>query len=143
MTPEAVLAIALQCLPPALAPIALATAQHENRLLDPLAVTHNANGTSDYGLAQINAVNFGWLSVALGKLITPQTILDPCTNLQASMRVLFVRYNGNPADNLKVKYSDGALAAFAKAHSAREPPDPPDLFIHPAQSGRDLIFTAN
>lgn len=56
---QAALAIALKCLPPAVAPIMVGIAQHESGL-DPAAVHHNANGTDDVGIVQVNSSNFGW-----------------------------------------------------------------------------------
>ncbi len=55
---------------------------HETRG-NPAAInTKNANGTVDYGLAQINSSNFSWLG------LTPETALDPCKNLAAADRYL-------------------------------------------------------
>jgi hypothetical protein len=83
---QTALGLALKCLPPALAPIAAGIALHENPKLDMQAVNHNANGTRDYGLAQINSANFGWLSVSMHTPVNERTIFDPCINLQASMQ---------------------------------------------------------
>ena len=104
MTEAAVMALALTCLPPSLAPIAVGIAKHENPRLDTTALNHNVNGTVDYGLGQINTVNLGWLG------LTPQTVLDPCLNLKAAIRVMFARYNGNPPPAVKASYSAGLLA---------------------------------
>jgi hypothetical protein len=49
---------------------------------NPMAINLNKNGTTDYGLAQINSSNLGWLGQ------TPETILDPCTNIAAEARIL-------------------------------------------------------
>jgi hypothetical protein len=110
LAPQVALAIALKCLPPALAPIAAGIALHENPKLDPQAVSHNANGTSDYGLAQINSANFAWLSQSMQTPVNVRTIFDPCINLQASMRVLFARYNGSPPDPVKAAYAADVMA---------------------------------
>lgn len=109
LTTAAALAIAVKCVGPALAPIAVGVALHENPRLDIEVVNHNRNGTDDHGLAQINDVNFGWLSQALHQPINAQTILDPCTNFKASMAVLFAKYNGNPPDAIKATYAEGAM----------------------------------
>lgn len=103
MTPAAVLAIAMQCLSPQLAPIASGIAMHESNG-NPNAINHNANGTYDRGLAQINDVNLKWLG------LTPITVMDPCNNLRAAIKVLFVRYNGNPPDAVKVAYAAGVMS---------------------------------
>ena len=42
----------------------------------------NTNGTTDYGLAQINSSNLAWLGE------TPASILDPCHNIAAEARIL-------------------------------------------------------
>jgi hypothetical protein len=107
LTPATVLAVARLCLPPLLAPIAAGIAQWENPRLDTTATNHNPNGTIDYGLGQINSSNLAWLH------LTPQTVLDPCTNLRASMAVLFVRYNGNGSPEAKARYAAGILARIS------------------------------
>lgn len=104
MTVSAVTALAMQCLPPSLAPIAVGIALHENPRLDTAAVYHNKNGTDDRGLTMINDVNLGWLK------LTPQTVFEPCANLRASIKVLFARYNGNPPDAVKRAYADGVMS---------------------------------
>lgn len=105
------LILAHGCVPPALAPIAVGIAMHESGG-NTLAMHRNTNGTIDYGLAQINSVNFAWLATSMHTPINPQSILEPCTNLQAALRVLFVRYNGNPPDDIKVTYAAAALSKF-------------------------------
>lgn len=44
----------------------LAIMQRENTNLNPSAIGHNRNGSSDYGLMQINSSNHRWLSEELG-----------------------------------------------------------------------------
>jgi hypothetical protein len=102
------------CVPAALAPIMVGIAQHESGL-DPATVHHNANGTIDVGIAQVNSANFGWLG------LTMATAFDPCRNIAAGARVLFAKYNGNPPDSIKAAYSADVIAKI----QAGEPP-PPD-----------------
>lgn len=97
------MAIALQCVPPAVAPIMVGIAQHESRL-DPTAIHHNPNGTVDVGIAQVNSANFSWLG------LTMETALDPCRNFAAGAKVLFARYNGNPPDAGKALYAAQVMA---------------------------------
>lgn len=119
------------CVPPSLAPIAVGIAMQESSG-NTMAVHRNPNGTTDYGLAQINSVNFSWLSQSMHTPINPQTVLDPCTNLQAALHVLFVHYNGNPPDVGKAAYANGVLShirpidgAAALVPSPVEPPCAP------------------
>lgn len=59
---------------------------------NPAAVSApNTNGTRDYGLLQINAVNFA----ALG--LTPQLALDPVLNVRAAVRHLRERWDAGQA----------------------------------------------
>jgi hypothetical protein len=115
MTTAAVLALANTCVGPSLAPIMTGIAQHESGL-DPTIVHHNANGTVDVGLAQVNSANFGWLG------LTMQTALDPCSNLAAGARVLLVRYNGNPPDTVKAAYASAVTARIHHLDGAATSP---------------------
>jgi soluble lytic murein transglycosylase-like protein len=139
LTPAAALALALQCVPPSVAPIMVGIAQHESGL-DPVAIHRNANGTLDVGLAQVNSANFGWLGLTL------QTALDPCRNLAAGARVLLARYNGNPLDSVKAAYAAGVTARIralgdVPSTPPSSPPDPPVIYAKPAKhAGRDLVY---
>lgn len=106
-TAEALLAFVLahKCVPPAIAPVMVGVALHENPTLDPAAINLNLNGTADVGIAQVNTSNFGWTG------LTQKTALDPCANIHAAMMVFFAKYNGNPPDVIKVKYAHGAEKA--------------------------------
>jgi hypothetical protein len=142
LTAQVAMAIALQCLPPPLAPIAVGIAKHESGL-DPLAKHHNTNGTTDWGLGQVNSSNFAWLSKSMGTPVNERTILDPCLNLRASMRVLFVRYNGSPPDSVASLYAAQVMTQMASTHDAPAPPPSPSgssPFSKPARTGRDLVF---
>jgi type IV secretion system protein VirB1 len=114
LTVSALMALisANHCVPPAVAPIMVGIARHESGL-DPAAVHHNANGTIDVGIAQVNSANFGWLG------LTMATAFDPCRNIAAGARVLFVKYNGNPPDAVKADY---AADVVAKIPAGAEPP---------------------
>ena len=139
LTPAAAMALALRCVPPAVAPIMVGIAQHESGL-DPIAIHHNANGTVDVGLAQVNSANFVWLGLTL------QTALDPCRNLAAGARVLLAKYNGNPPDIVKAAYATAVTARIRDLGNApsappSSPPDPPVIYAKPAKhAGRNLVY---
>jgi hypothetical protein len=109
MTPALALAIAVQCVGPLLAPVAVGIAKHESSLNE-TATHRNVNGTTDYGLGQINSSNFAWLSLSLQTTVDARTVMDPCLNMRAAMRVLFARYNGNPPDIVKAVYAADVIA---------------------------------
>jgi soluble lytic murein transglycosylase-like protein len=141
MTFEAILAIALTCktLPVSLAPIMAGIAMQESGG-DPRIVNHNPNGTSDFGLAQVNTVNLGWTH-----LTNP---FDPCANLTAGAKVLFSRYNGNPPDSIKALYAAGIMTRLTHmpippipVESIPTPPIPVGRHARPVMSGRDLLAT--
>jgi hypothetical protein len=122
LTLAAVMALANTCVGPSLAPVMVGIAQHESGL-NPDAVNHNPNGTSDVGLAQVNSANFGWLG------LTKQTAMDPCANLRAGARVLLAKYNGSgPATiayassvTARIRALDGSVLVNATSPS---PPPP-------------------
>ena len=131
LTPAAAMALALQCVGPSLAPVMVGIAQHESGL-DPNAVHHNANGTVDAGLSQVNSSNFAWLGLTL------QTAMDPCRNLAAGARVLLAKYNGNPPDVGKIAYASAVTASIrtldqieAAAAHTNEAHDLEDVPAHP------------
>jgi soluble lytic murein transglycosylase-like protein len=83
---------------------------HESQL-NPAAVSPpNTNGTRDYGLMQINAVNFP----ALG--LTGQTALDPARNVRAAARLLrsIQQLNDSVPDQLAV-YNAGPSKVAGRA----------------------------
>jgi Transglycosylase SLT domain len=139
LTPAAAMALALQCVPPSVAPIMVGIAQHESGL-DPVAIHRDANGTVDVGLAQVNSANFAWLGLTL------ETALDPCRNLAAGARVLLAKYNGNPPDAAKAAYATAVTARIRDLGDAPSaapllPPDPPVIYAKPAKhAGRDLVY---
>jgi type IV secretion system protein VirB1 len=139
LMPAAAMGLALHCVGPSLAPVMVGIAQHESGL-DPFAIHHNANGTVDVGLAQVNSANFARLGLTL------QTALDPCRNLAAGARVLLAKYNGNPSDSVKAAYATAVTADIrdlgeAPSASPLSPPDPPVIYAKPAKhAGRDLVY---
>ena len=82
LTGAALTALIAQCAGPS-PPIDLLTriVMHESGG-NPSATNLNANGTTDYGLAQINSSNLAWLGE------TPASIMDPCRNMAAEVRIL-------------------------------------------------------
>lgn len=122
LTIAAAMAIASQCaaLPPAMAPVMIGIAQHESGL-DPNARHLNPNGTWDYGLAQINTVNLGWLG------LTSITVMEPCANLVAGARVLFAKYNGNPPAGVKAAYSASVMSKLGAPAPQQVSVQPPSV----------------
>jgi Transglycosylase SLT domain len=82
LTGAALTALIAQCAGPS-PPIDLLTriVMHESRG-NPAETNLSANGTTDYGLAQINSSNLAWLGE------TPASIMDPCRNIAAEARIL-------------------------------------------------------
>lgn len=114
----AALALGYSCpdLPAVLTPLAVGFALHEGRgKLNTTAIGHNLNGTTDYGLMQINTVNLPWLH------LTPDTVMDPCTNLAAGLKVFFAKYNGNPPDEVKAAYANGVMTQIAGLPASPSP----------------------
>jgi hypothetical protein len=140
---QVALGVALKCLPPALAPIAVGITRGENPKLDLQAVNHNANGISDYGLAQFNFANFAWLSRSMRTPVNERTILDLYINLQSSVQVLFAKYNSNPPDVLRAAYAAGVIATILAGAEAppeaqvnNDDPQPPASEAQSVISGR-------
>jgi SLT domain-containing protein len=82
LTGAALTALIAQCAGPS-PPVDLLTriVMHESGG-NPSAANLNANGTTDYGLAQINSSNLAWLGE------TPTSIMNPCQNIAAETRIL-------------------------------------------------------
>lgn len=69
-----------------------ALAKHESRM-QPATVARNSNGTLDIGLMGINTVHLS-ASEAFGQAgMTPQMLLDPCTNVMAGAYLLKRKIN--------------------------------------------------
>lgn len=96
LTAAAVLTLAGSC-QSAVAPVTiLKIAQHESGL-NPEATHRNRDGSTDYGLMQVNERNFPWLG------LTRESALDPCQSIAAAAKLLasFSRYNsGSPTRSL-------------------------------------------
>jgi type IV secretion system protein VirB1 len=113
MIREAVLALAMQCVPPDTASLMVGISQHESNF-NPLAIHDNTTSQSyspateaeaekvvtslvaaghsvDAGIAQINSANWEWTG------LTARSVFDPCLNLKAGVKVLLARYNGGTA----------------------------------------------
>jgi hypothetical protein len=98
---------------------------------DPAATHANHNGTTDYGLFQINSTNLERLG------LTPFTALDPCLSMNAAEKVMLSTYNsGKPTAS--VPYALNVFAAVSKATSGASgapttptlPPPPPTIHLH-------------
>ena len=68
--------------------------------------------------------------------INAQTILEPCTNLEAGLRVEFVKYNGNPPPDRRRRLLDhshgecsGRGCVGCEPHSSSLPPAPPEEVV--------------
>jgi hypothetical protein len=137
LTPAAALALALKCVPPAMAPLMVGVAEHESGL-DPTLIHLNPNGTRDYGISGINETNFGWLG------LTAKTAMDPCLNLAAGAKVMIAKYNGNGTDPMKAAYAASVLAHVSTVPIAPAVPAAPQVaanpFSRPLRTGRDVVF---
>lgn len=136
MTPALALAIAVQCVGPVLAPIAVGIGKHESGLVE-TATHHNTDNTTDHGLGMINQSNFPWLSKLLGTPVNETTVMDPCLNFRASIAVLFAKYNGNPPDLVKAAYAADVVAKIATVPPAQGQPQADDP-VSSEQRGEDL-----
>lgn len=142
MTAAAVLTLATSC-QSLVAPVTiLKIATHESRL-DPAATHRNADGSTDWGLMQINDRNFQWLGLTIA------AALDPCRSIAAGAAVLagLSKYNtGSPARGIGYAAAVQAVRIGPAQQSAdvSTPRDGPsnNPFAKPARTGRDLVFTA-
>ncbi len=157
LTGAAVLALAQSCVPNAVDPNLLVAIAKTESDWDPSAIKHNPNGTTDYGLMQINSRNFGWLG------LTPETALDPCRSLRAGYQVLTAlsRYNtGNTVAGFSNGYvarvSDAVRTVKASSPAGRTAPleaaaAPAPLsnagsrriFVSPARAGHEVVFVTS
>jgi type IV secretion system protein VirB1 len=138
---QAALALALQCAPGVDPNLLVGIARHESGL-DPAATHRNANGTTDYGLLQINTANFGWLGMSV------ESSLDPCRSMAAGAAILtgLARYNtGSPTLGITNGYSAAVTASVRAVKAGLEPAaasNPPTaVYAHPARSGRELVYS--
>ena len=128
LAPAAFFALAAVCAPGLDARMLLVQAQRESGL-DTAAIHANVNGSTDYGVMQINSGNFQLLG-----LRSPAEALDPCRSLQAAQDLYFIlsRYNsGRPTASLGYASAivDGTHGVTpepveATATAACSPPDP-------------------
>jgi type IV secretion system protein VirB1 len=138
---SAALAMAVQCAPGIDPNMLVGIALHESGLVTDV-VHHNTNGTTDFGLMQINSANFDLLG------INASTALDPCRSMRAAadlMRIMS-RYNTGTADRGIANGYVAAVSASVRAvrgnpATAEPPPVPPaaSIFVHPA-AGRELVL---
>lgn len=106
------------------------------------AVGVNRNGTKDWGLMQINETNFHWLG------LTPETVLDPCTNIAAGAKALmaYSAYNtGSPTKGFGNGYVQKVVGATGQPQVVLPKAEPPiirDVMRRPSPStSHDLLFT--
>lgn len=87
--------------------LALAIAQQESGFNASAVSATNSNGTTDYGVMQINSSNLASLG------LTPTTALNPQQNIQAAMQLLSTytqQYGGDPAQ-IAAAYNGGPGAS--------------------------------
>lgn len=88
--------------------LVLAIIHHESRFQ--AGATHlNANGTTDWGLMQINDVCFSFVAARIEGVSSMSDLLDPCKNIQAGCALLayHLAATGNENDAL-LRYQVGA-----------------------------------
>lgn len=111
-----VLSLAVSCQPPGanIPPELIAAQAQRESGLDPAAVHRDANGTTDYGLMQINSRNIGWLG-----LIHP---FDACESIRAAAKLiaLLSRYNSG-LPNRSLGYASNVISTMRDASSAVAP----------------------
>lgn len=151
MTVAAALALATQCIPAGSAvdpAMIVGIAQRESGL-DPAAIRHNTNGTTDVGLMQLNSANFGLLG------LDTAAALDPCQSIAGAIRLLemFSRYNTGSATRgiangyagavlTRVHALKAGLSAPSLAPSRASDPDPASIVATPG-AGYDIVIVAN
>lgn len=105
-----VLALAATC-QHVVAPATIAGIARHESALDPRYVNHNADGSIDAGLMQINSANWSWLG------LTAETALDPCQSIRAAGSLLasYSRFNtGSPTAGIANGYA-GTITASVEA----------------------------
>lgn len=117
MSPEMQRFAAHQCAaaePPVELETVLAIVEHESGF-DPSAIGHNADGSTDYGLMQINSSALPMLRDKL-RIQSMDELLEPQTNLQAGILILSqhtAAFPDNPQAAL-MAYQSGAAGAMDK-----------------------------
>lgn len=100
--------------PPVELETVFAIVEHESGF-DPAVIGHNADGSSDYGLMQINSSALPMLRETLG-IQSMDELLEPQTNLQAGILILSLHtaaFPDNPQAAL-MAYQSGAAGARDK-----------------------------
>lgn len=117
MSPELQQFAARECAaadPPVELETVLAIIEHESGF-DPAAIGHNADGSTDYGLMQINSSALPLLRETLG-IQSMDELLEPRTNLRAGIRILSLHTEAFPDDPQAalMAYQSGAAGARDK-----------------------------
>lgn len=100
--------------PPVELETVLAIIEHESGF-DPAVIGYNTDGSTDYGLMQINSSALPLLQKELG-IQSMEELLEPQTNLQAGIRILSLHaaaFPDNPQATL-MAYQSGAAGARGK-----------------------------
>lgn len=154
LTAAAVFALAGTC-QSLVAPMTILKIAQVESALDPQAVHRNRDGSTDFGLMQINSKNFTLLG-----LTSMADALDPCRSISAAAALLasFSRYNsGSPTRSLAYAASVQAVRIGVNAENGHAQPttppkeeptqteintlNPPAIYPHPAHAGRSLVFS--
>lgn len=118
LTVAAFFAMAAGCAPGVDPRLLLVQAQRESHLDTAAISPKNTDGSTDYGLMQINSGNFGLLGIrSIGEA------MDPCRNLMAAADLYrtLSRYNsGSPTKSI-ASYSAGIMARLSRSPSAPSP----------------------
>jgi hypothetical protein len=160
-TALATLIAAQNCVPPQASPVLIGIAQTESAL-NSLAIHDNTANVSftpssdaeaislakallghghdlDLGIGQINTRNLSWTG------LTVEAAFDPCRNLAAASRILFVRYNGNPPVSQKAAYAQRVINNMRAIPDDSKPP-PVGAFLledRPGPIGETLFLGDN
>ena len=142
LTAAAVFALAGTC-QSLVAPMTILKIAQVESALDPQAVHRNRDGSTDFGLMQINSKNFALLG-----LTSMADALDPCRSISAAAALLasFSRYNsGSPTRSLAYAASVQAVRIGAVKVAAAPSTAPTSIgaavFARPA-AGRELVFAS-
>jgi hypothetical protein len=101
--------------------IALGIAAHESGF-NPNALNNNTNGTTDYGVMQLNTLTLQTYGVSPADALDPQTNIDTGVSLLGS---LLQKYNGNTTDALWA-YANGS----GNVNPSGNPPAATQSFIN-------------
>lgn len=107
LTVASALSLAAACAPSVDPNLLVGIARYKSGL-NSEAIHKNANGSIDYGLMQINDLNFSWLG------LTIKSSLDPCRSMAAAAAVLtgLSRYNtGLSARGIANGYAQHVIAS--------------------------------